>query len=180
VLPTPSLEDVDQHLSVGPPPAYPLPNRPFSVLPPPKIGSGFAPIFPLVRGGPPARRWRTVKREVRGVAGGRWFARSWLGEKESAFANAQAAAPAPFLSTVGTPLAGAAEYQFVSAPPVRRGRGRGRGAALSASAGPSRQGSNGPDTPGSHGVRAPTKMRTTIVAEETSLPSGPAMEATEP
>jgi hypothetical protein len=163
---TTPLEELDAQLGNTPQPVYPLPSRPFSVLPPAKIGSGNATIYQLNRGGPPVRRWRTVMREVRGVAGGRWFARSWLGEKDSPLANAQTAGQTPAVnSATPTPAAGVSEYQFM--PPSttsKRGRGRGRGGALSA--GSSRQASNGPDTPSGHVVRAPTKMRTSVVAGE--------------
>ncbi|KAF7794337.1 hypothetical protein EIP86_005471 [Pleurotus ostreatoroseus] len=73
-------------------PVYPLPMKPPPVQPPQKIGSGFAPIVPLDKSGKKVRHWRQVKREVRGIAGGRWFTQTWIGEKESEFATAAAAA----------------------------------------------------------------------------------------
>ncbi len=75
-------------------PVYPLPSKPFPVQPPPKIGSGFAPVIPLDRNGRVVRKWRQANREVRGIAGGRWFAKTWIGEKESEFATAAATAAA--------------------------------------------------------------------------------------
>jgi len=72
-------------------PQYPLPVKPFSVQPPQKINSGFAPVLPLDRTGAKVRHWRTVNREIRGIAGGRWFAQSWVGDKHSALAIAIAA-----------------------------------------------------------------------------------------
>ncbi|OBZ78641.1 hypothetical protein A0H81_01276 [Grifola frondosa] len=85
----PALPHLEDGVLEGVPlPVYPLPSKPFPVQPPPKIGSGFAPIIPLDRSGKPVRRWRQVNREVRGIAGGRWFARTWVGEKESEFASA--------------------------------------------------------------------------------------------
>lgn len=51
-------------------PQYPLPVKPFSVQPPQKINSGFAPVLPLDRTGAKVRHWRTVNREIRGIAGG--------------------------------------------------------------------------------------------------------------
>ncbi|KAH9929733.1 uncharacterized protein B0H18DRAFT_996001 [Fomitopsis serialis] len=73
-------------------PQYPLPSKPFPVQPAPKIGTGFAPTIVLDKSKKPVRRWRQVNREVRGIAGGRWFTRSWVGEKESDFASHQTAA----------------------------------------------------------------------------------------
>ncbi|KAL5494772.1 hypothetical protein ACEPAI_234 [Sanghuangporus weigelae] len=71
-------------------PVYRLPSKPFLVQPPPKIPSGFAPTLPLDKG-PAARasvrRWRPALRAIRGIAGGQWFARTWVGEKESAYAS---------------------------------------------------------------------------------------------
>ncbi|EMD42315.1 hypothetical protein CERSUDRAFT_110834 [Gelatoporia subvermispora B] len=86
----PPIDDVS--LEGVPLPVYPLPSKPFPVQPPPKIGTGFAPVIPLDRSGKPVRRWRQVNREVRGIAGGRWFAKTWVGEKESEFAAAATAA----------------------------------------------------------------------------------------
>ena len=73
-------------------PQYPLPSKPFPVQPAPKIGTGFAPTIVLDKSKKSVRRWRQVNREVRGIAGGRWFTRSWVGEKESEYASHQAAA----------------------------------------------------------------------------------------
>jgi hypothetical protein len=33
------------------------------------------------------RHWREANREIRGIAGGRWFAKTWVGDKESQFAT---------------------------------------------------------------------------------------------
>ncbi|OCH88750.1 hypothetical protein OBBRIDRAFT_888860 [Obba rivulosa] len=82
----------DANLEGVPLPIYPLPSKPFPVQPPPKIGTGFAPVIPLDRSGKPVRRWRQVNREIRGIAGGRWFAKTWVGEKESEFATATTSA----------------------------------------------------------------------------------------
>ncbi|CCM03664.1 uncharacterized protein FIBRA_05808 [Fibroporia radiculosa] len=95
-IPIPSMAPVvpaeEGGLDGVPLPVYPLPSKPFPVQPPPKIGTGFAPVMPLDKSGKPVRRWRQVNREVRGIAGGRWFTRTWAGEKESEFASAQVAA----------------------------------------------------------------------------------------
>ena len=71
-------------------PIYPLPNKPYPVQPPPKIPTGFAPVIPLDKSTNKPRHWRTANREIRGIAGGRWFARTWVGDKESELAMAAA------------------------------------------------------------------------------------------
>ena len=71
-----SLENV-------PIPIYPLPTKPFPVQPPAKIATGFAPLLPLDKSASQVRRWREANREIRGIAGGRWLARTWVGDKES-------------------------------------------------------------------------------------------------
>lgn len=68
-------------------PIYPLPSKPFLVQPLPKIGSGFAPTIPLDKNKTPVRHWRKAQREIRGIAGGRWFACTWVGEKDSDYAT---------------------------------------------------------------------------------------------
>jgi Wiskott-Aldrich syndrome protein len=62
------------------------------VQPLPKITTGYAPTTPLDRTKGRPRHWRPAHREIRGVAGGRWFARSWVGEKDSELAMATEAA----------------------------------------------------------------------------------------
>lgn len=71
-------------------PIYPLPNKPYPVQPPPKIPTGFAPVIPLDKSTNKPRHWRTANREIRGIGGGRWFARTWVGDKESELALATA------------------------------------------------------------------------------------------
>jgi hypothetical protein len=83
-----TLEDIEG----VPHPRYPLPTKPFQVQPPPKITSGYAPIIPLDRTKGKPRHWRMAHREIRGIAGGRWFARSWVGDKDSELAVATEAA----------------------------------------------------------------------------------------
>ena len=85
---TVTLEDLDGI----PHPRYPLPTKPFQVQPPPKISTGYAPVVSLDRTKTKPRHWRLAHREVRGIAGGRWFARAWAGEKDSEFAVAAEAA----------------------------------------------------------------------------------------
>src|ERR1700685_780547 len=110
-------------------PIYPLPSKPFPVQPPPKIGTGLAPVIPLDKSTNKPRRWRTANREIRGIAGGRWFARSWVGDKESELATAavNAAAAAAIIkanyetdkrAALGSTPAGASEPTSGSMPPV--------------------------------------------------------------
>ena len=75
---TVTLEDLDGI----PHPRYPLPTKPFQVQPPPKISTGYAPIVPLDRTKAKPRHWRLAHREIRGVAGGRWFAAGILASDE--------------------------------------------------------------------------------------------------
>ena len=119
----------DAPLDGVPLPVYPLPSKPFPVQPPPKIATGFAPVIPLDKSGKPVRRWRQVQREVRGVAGGRWFVKSWVGEKESEFAAAVAASQAAAQSAAeGMSVAGMTLPKLSAVSISGTGRGRGRGA----------------------------------------------------
>ena len=83
-----TIEDIEG----VPHPRYPLPTKPFQVQPPPKITTGYAPTTPLDRTKGKPRHWRPAHREIRGIAGGRWFARAWVGEKDSELAIATEAA----------------------------------------------------------------------------------------
>lgn len=83
-----TIEDIEG----VPHPRYPLPTKPFQVQPPPKITTGYAPTTPLDRTKGKPRHWRPAHREIRGIAGGRWFARTWVGEKDSELATATEAA----------------------------------------------------------------------------------------
>lgn len=152
---------------IAPLPVYPLPSKPFPVQPPPKIGAGFAPMLPLDRSGNKIRRWRTANREIRGIAGGRWFARTWVGDKESEYANVTAAAAASHKNgdtdKITTPKGGGS----ISAPLLGKGSSKSKVArAMSGiSAAPSRAGSIIADH---HPVKAPSKMRNIV--------AGPASE----
>lgn len=152
---------------LAPLPVYPLPSKPFPVQPPPKIGAGFAPMLPLDRSANKIRRWRTANREIRGIAGGRWFARSWVGDKDSEYANATAAAAASHKNgdaeKITTPKGGGS----ISAPLLGKGSSKSKAArAMSGiSAAPSRAGSIITDH---HPVKAPSKMRNIV--------AGPASE----
>jgi hypothetical protein len=71
-----------------PVPVYSLPVRTFAVQPPPKLTAGTATSQPLDKTTAKVRRWRVAQREIRGIAGGRWFVQSWIGDKESAYSTA--------------------------------------------------------------------------------------------
>ncbi|KAH7907785.1 hypothetical protein BJ138DRAFT_1159222 [Hygrophoropsis aurantiaca] len=156
------LPTVDGNLDNNPMPVYPLPSKPFPVQPPPKIGTGFAPMLPLDRNGTKVRRWRTAHREIRGIAGGRWFARTWVGDKDSDLAIAAAAKAAAETEKSGSAPTGKYSAPSISAPPLGKGIKAKVARGLSgASVGPSRAGSIVTDL---HPVKAPTKMRNIIAA----------------
>ncbi|KAK7464505.1 hypothetical protein VKT23_006674 [Stygiomarasmius scandens] len=181
-LPPPAIppsQPEEINLDGVPVPVYPLPNKPFPVLPPPKVGSGFAPTIPLDRSGTKVRQWRVALREIRGIGGGRWFTRAWVGEKQSQFAteakmnNEMRKALAD--SGVAIPKLPA---MSISAP-AGKGKGKakaGTASSLSQSTAPSRAESIGPEGAPLAGmsasaVRAPSKMRISQV------PPPPASEA---
>jgi hypothetical protein len=165
--PVPPVDEIPINLEgIGPIPVYPLPTKPFPVQTPIKILTGFAPAMPLDKSGKKVRHWRIANREIRGIAGGRWFARSWVGDKESEYATAAGTAKAadsgngllaiPKLPTVS-----------ISAPVGTKGKGKAAGKAsasvsASVSAAVSRSSSVVPEP---SAVKVPTKMRTVIVPE---------------
>lgn len=164
------LASEDLNLDLHPVPVYPLPTKPFPVQPAPKIPTGFAPVIPLERNAKhtKVRAWRVAQREIRGIAGGRWFARSWVGAKNSEYANALATAATlkglesneKLGSAVAIPKLSAVS---ISSPTASKTAKRSRPKASSShatSAAPSRSGSVVPDV--STTVRAPTKMRTVL------------------
>lgn len=151
--------------------------------PPPKIPTGLAPLIPLDKSKNKPRRWRTANREIRGIAGGRWFTRSWVGDKESELATAaiNAAAAAAILkanyetdkrAALGSVSGAASELpsgSMASAPPVKAlAKSKVPKAQPGPSAGPSRAASISSDV-AAHAPRPPTKMRTML--------AGPASEA---
>ncbi|EKM61434.1 uncharacterized protein PHACADRAFT_248039 [Phanerochaete carnosa HHB-10118-sp] len=170
--PIPADEDIN--LEGVPLPLYPLPTKPFPVLPAPKIPTGLAPVMPLDKSGKKIRKWRQAQREIRGIAGGRWFAKTWIGDKESEYAAAHAVQPPPIpAATQATALAmigGGELLPGMGTLPIPRlsgatsGRGRGRGGFATPS---SRAQSAGADS-----VSAP-KKRTTQSSSLADTPSGP-------
>ncbi|KAJ2930628.1 hypothetical protein H1R20_g6467, partial [Candolleomyces eurysporus] len=139
-------------------PQYPLPTKPFPVQAPIKITSGFAPPIPLDKSRKKVRHWRTANREIRGIAGGRWFAQTWVGEKESEYATLLASTD----EKAGGPAGGGSiSAARISAAVTGKGTGRGKGskgASAVGSAVPSRAGSAGPE-PSASVARPQTKMR---------------------
>ncbi|PFH49048.1 hypothetical protein AMATHDRAFT_5244 [Amanita thiersii Skay4041] len=157
-----SLENV-------PIPIYPLPTKPFPVQPPPKMSTGTAPIIPLDKSGKKVRHWRMAHREIRGIAGGRWFTRTWVGDKESEFATAAAAAARDGDLEKGISLPKLAISAPVGGRKAKGSKSASLAASATVSAAPSRAGSAAPD--GHVGVsissvRAPTKMRIQLGPDE--------------
>lgn len=140
-------------------PVYPLPTKPFPVQPPPKISTGFAPVMPLDRSGKKVRVWRVANREIRGIAGGRWFAHAWVGEKDSEYAGSKASEGALTIPKLPAVLSAS-------------GKGKGKVNKAHSLAGTSRSGSLVPEGPTIPGVRNLTKMRNSI-----QFPPPPSSEA---
>lgn len=138
-------------------PVYPLPTKPFPVLPSGKIGTGFATYIPIEKSGKKARHWRVAHREVRGIAGGRWLAKAWVGEKESDFS----ALPKDLSTSLAMPKL---PPFSASAPIVKAKRAPRAGSSLSASAAPSSRASSVAPP-----VRQPTKLRTVTQAHNDGL-----------
>ena len=154
-------------------PVYPLPTKPFPVQPPPKITSGFAPLLSLDKSSKVVRHWRPARREIRGIAGGRWLARTWVGDKESEYASFVADSTAQGksvaddkISTSGVVLPKLPVLP-TSTPASTKSLGRlkasSKAGSVATSATPSRAPSANPEPQGipitSTAVRAPTKMR---------------------
>jgi hypothetical protein len=90
------------------------------------------------------RRWRRRHREIRGIAGGRWFAVAWAGEKESEYA------------VEAEKKAAEDEKKAVGKPKVKTAKSL----VAASSAGPSRSSSVNPEPMLMlHATREPTKMR---------------------
>ncbi|PPQ69442.1 hypothetical protein CVT25_004834 [Psilocybe cyanescens] len=157
----PNLENV-------PIPVYPLPTKPFPVQPPQKIVSGFAPLLPLDRSNKKVRHWREANREIRGIAGGRWLARSWVGDKESEYsshvaATNQAKTGDEKANTVAIPkLSSVSISAPASSKALNKLKVSSKSGSTVTSANPSRATSAIPEPQGipiTSTVRAPTKMR---------------------
>ncbi|KZT56122.1 hypothetical protein CALCODRAFT_330574 [Calocera cornea HHB12733] len=75
-------------------PAHGIPSRPFPVQAPikPPNQPPNAPAQPLDKAGKkyPVRKWQNVRKELKGIGGSRWFARSWIGDKDSDYARHRA------------------------------------------------------------------------------------------
>jgi len=140
-------------------PVYPLPTKPFPVQPPPKITSGLAPL-PLDKSTKAVRHWRPARREIRGIAGGRWLARTWVGDKESEYASFIVADDKTSVAPPKLPTLS------ISAPAIKslgRLKASSKAGSVATSATPSRAPSTNPESQGipitTAAVRAPTKMR---------------------
>ena len=162
----PTLSNQEESLDGVPCPIYPLPSKPFPVLPSVKIATGFAVNLPLDKNHAPVRHWRPAKREVRGIAGGRWFAQSWVGGKDSAYATSVANNPPP---TEVEKASGNSSTKLSTAG--SKGSKKKEKADTAAS---SRSSSTVPDPPApSRTTTGPSKMRTshTAAAEEEPSPA---------
>lgn len=144
-------------------PQYPLPTKPFPVQAPIKIPTGFAPPMALDKSTKKVRRWRPANREIRGIAGGRWFVKTWVGDKESEYGSAIGEEKT---TTMPGGMMGKFSGLSASAPVGRGGGGAGKGkgsklASAAPSAVPSRAGSPGPGPSASTATaaRPMTKMR---------------------
>ena len=158
----PTLSNQDENLDGVPCPIYPLPSKPFQVLPSVKIATGFATNLPLDKNHTDVRHWRLAKREIRGVAGGRWFARSWVGDKESPYATSVANNPPP--TEVEKPSGNTSTKLSTAGSKKKKEK-----ADTAAS---SRSSSTVPDPPApSRTTTGPSKMRTSHTAAADEEPS---------
>jgi len=116
VVAQPLLPLSDHSIQVGPIPSY-LPPKPHSFGVAPIIRNASAPTPLATREiSAPVRRWGVAQREIRGIAGGRWFARSWAGASTSPY---DAALALSRIQPASTPLKLVAPVQ-PSRPPVVR------------------------------------------------------------
>ncbi|KAI3622338.1 hypothetical protein WG66_015934 [Moniliophthora roreri] len=157
---TPQEEEITLE-NLGPVPVYPLPTKPFPVLPPPKVSTAFAPLIPLDKSKAKVRHWRVANREIRGIAGGRWFTRAWVGEKQSKFADSErlkATSAKADVKDAGKKDAGGGASASSSAP--ARAPPRKKKATAANSASTTRSGSQVPD---GASARVPSKLRVSQV-----------------
>ncbi|KAJ7597293.1 hypothetical protein C8J56DRAFT_919694 [Mycena floridula] len=175
VAPPQNNEEIN--LESNPVPVYPLPTKPFPVQPPPKIATGFAPPITMDRSIRHAkvRTWRVANREIRGIGGGRWFARSWVGARDSEFSIATSTtASLKNFEAHGVAIPKLPALS-ISAPAGKTSSGKSRTKAtssLATSAAPSRSGSADIAS-----VRAPTKMRTVLHAPASEAGDSDMLEA---
>ena len=145
-------------------PVYPLPTKPFPVQLPQKITSGIAPL-PLDKNTKAVRHWRQARREIRGIAGGRWLARTWVGDRESEYASFVAVADDKTSTSVALPKLPSLSISAPAASIKSLGRlkASSKSGSVATSATPSRAPSTNPEPQGipitTAAVRAPTKMR---------------------
>ena len=109
-------------------------------------------MLPLDRTATKVRRWRVANREIRGIAGGRWFTRAWVGDKESEFAVAIAGKLAD-----GDKISISKSATSISAPALgKAGKAKALRGSAGISAAPSRADSIVSEK---YPTKAPTKMR---------------------
>jgi len=170
-------------------PVYPLPTKVFLVQAPPKIPTGFTLPFTLDKSRKKVRHWRTVNREIRGIAGGRWFARSWVGNKDSEYATSLTRRdPEKSNGSLGLSKQSSSS---VSTPLGRGTRKAKRTASVNPSASPSRDASVVPPESNAAAIgvssvnatsittramRAPTKMRIQQLPEDPDSSSDAPMD----
>ncbi|EIW87145.1 hypothetical protein CONPUDRAFT_149182 [Coniophora puteana RWD-64-598 SS2] len=155
---------IEANYDNSPMPVYPLPSKPFPVQPPPKIGTSFAPVIPLDRSRNKVRHWRQANREIRGIAGGRWFTKTWVGDKDSELSVAALKlAPTEKSVSAGFPLSKGAIAALSASSGKGTGKGKGSRAQSGPSANTSRAGSHVPDT---HATKTPTNLRNIVATEE--------------
>lgn len=135
----------------GPAPIYPLPAKPFPVQSSVKVVTGVASLPPLDKSGAKVRRWRVAHREIRGIAGGLWFARSWTGEKEpSEFSSVlpppSVLPPLKFVTVEASTAAKAPKPKLAAKPVVPP-----------------------PNSAGSTSAVVPTKMRDSVAAPSSDV-----------
>ena len=103
------------------------------------------------------RHWREANRDIRGIAGGRWFAKTWVGDKESQFSYVAKSADDKI--TTGTTSKLPPHH---TSKAIGKLKASSKTGSLANSANPSRATSVVPEhsgNPVTSTVRAPTKMR---------------------
>ncbi|KZS93322.1 hypothetical protein SISNIDRAFT_454481 [Sistotremastrum niveocremeum HHB9708] len=111
--PYPPLEEASYDPGLEPVPLWPPPTKSFSVQPPVKIQTAYAPALPLEKNTPKPRAWKIANREIRGIGGGRWFVRAWVGDKDSDYAAAAALNPKPAVAATSSSGTTGRKYKFL-------------------------------------------------------------------